>query len=118
MAVASGRPDSRMSVEASSFDAASTCQVRLRDAHLDGLMEEQRGDPSHQEEETQKNPTFLRLRSGPMKENLLSTTPRLQRNPLHTESVLQLTGKARRIRKRHGTIVFNYRYTQINLRML
>ena len=39
-----------MSVEPSSFDAASTSQVRLKDAYLGGLTEEQRGDPSHQEE--------------------------------------------------------------------
>ena len=39
-----------MSIEPSSFDAASTSQVRLKDAYLGGLMEEQRGDPSHQEE--------------------------------------------------------------------
>ena len=51
MPTASGKPDSRMSVEPSSFDAASTSQVRLKDAYLGGLMEEQRGDPSHQEEE-------------------------------------------------------------------
>ena len=38
ISIASGRPDSRMSVEPSSFDAASTCQVRLKDAHLDGLI--------------------------------------------------------------------------------
>ena len=42
MPIASGRPDSRMSVEPSSFDAASTSQVRLKDAYLGGLMEEQR----------------------------------------------------------------------------
>ena len=40
-----------MSVEPSSFDSASTSQVRLKDAYLGGLMEKQRGDPSHQEEE-------------------------------------------------------------------
>ena len=51
MPIASGRPGSRMSVEPSSFDAASTSPVRLKDAYLGGLMEEQRGDPSHQEEE-------------------------------------------------------------------
>ena len=50
MPIASGKPDCRMSVESSSFDAASTSQVRLKDAYLGGLMEEQRGDPSHQEE--------------------------------------------------------------------
>ena len=47
MPIASRKPDSRMSVEPSSFDAASTSQVRLQDANLGGLMEEQRGDPSH-----------------------------------------------------------------------
>ena len=52
---ASGRPDSRMSVEPSSFDAASTSQVRLKDAYLGGLMEEQRGDQSHQEEENSED---------------------------------------------------------------
>ena len=45
-----GKPDSRMSFEPSSFDAASTSRVRLKDAYIGGLMEEQRGDPSHQEE--------------------------------------------------------------------
>ena len=50
MPIASGKPDSRMSVEPSSFDAASTSQVRLKDTYLGGLVEEQRRDPSHQEE--------------------------------------------------------------------
>ena len=40
-----------MSIEPNSFDAVSTSQVRLKDAYLGGLMEEQRGDPSHQGEE-------------------------------------------------------------------
>ena len=51
MPIASEKTDSRMSVEPSSFDAASTSQVRLKDAYIGGLMERQRGDPSHQEEE-------------------------------------------------------------------
>ena len=51
MPIASGKPDSSMSVEPNSFDAASTSQVRLKDAYLGGLMEKHRGDPSHQEEE-------------------------------------------------------------------
>ena len=51
MPIASVRPDSRMSIESSSFDAASTSQVRLKDAYPGGLMADQRGDPSHQEEE-------------------------------------------------------------------
>ena len=49
MPIASGKPDSRMSLN--SFDAASSSQVRLKDANLGGLMEKQRRNPSHQEEE-------------------------------------------------------------------
>ena len=45
MPIASGKPDNRMSVEPSSFDGAST------DSRMHTLMEEQWGDPSHQEEE-------------------------------------------------------------------
>ena len=55
MQVASGKPDSRMSIDPSSFDAASTSQVQLKDAYLGGLMEEQRGDPSHQEKENSED---------------------------------------------------------------
>ena len=51
MPIDSWKPDSSISVEPSSLDAASTSQVRLEDAHLGGLMEKQRGDPSHHEEE-------------------------------------------------------------------
>ena len=51
MPIASEKPDSMMSVDPSSFDAASTSQVRLKDAYFGGLTEKQRGDPSHQEEE-------------------------------------------------------------------
>ena len=39
---ASVKPDSRMSINPSSFDAASTSQVRLKDADPGGLMEKQR----------------------------------------------------------------------------
>ena len=55
MPIASAKPDSRMSFEPNSFDAASTSQVRLKDAYLGGLMEEQRRDPSHQEEENSED---------------------------------------------------------------
>ena len=51
MSVASRKPDSRMRMNQNSMDAASTSQVRLKDAYLGGLMEEQRQDPSRQEEE-------------------------------------------------------------------
>ena len=51
MPIDSWKPDSRMSVEPSSFDAVSTSQVRLKDAHLGESMEKKQGNPSHQEEE-------------------------------------------------------------------
>ena len=78
MPTALGNPDSKMSVEPSSFDAASTSQVRLKDAYLGGLMEEQRGDPSHQEKKKiQKTHTMLLLRPGTTKENLLPKKTKL-----------------------------------------
>ena len=40
-----------MSNEPNSFDAAWTSQVRRKDAYLGGLMEKQRGNLSHREEE-------------------------------------------------------------------
>ena len=49
--IASGNPDSRMSIEPNSFDAVSTSQVRQKDAYFGGLAEKQRGNTSHQEEE-------------------------------------------------------------------
>ena len=55
MPIASVKPDSRMSVEPNSFDAASTSQVRLKDAYLGGLLEKQGRNPSHQEEEDSKD---------------------------------------------------------------
>ena len=53
MPIASGKPDSRMSVDPNSVDAASTSQVRLKDAYLGGLMEKQLENPSHQEEDSE-----------------------------------------------------------------
>ena len=50
MPMASVKLDGRMGVEPSSFDAAATSQVRLKDAYLGGLMEEQQRNPSQQEE--------------------------------------------------------------------
>ena len=51
MSRASGKPGGRMNLEASSFDAASASQVRLKDAYLGGLKEKQQGDLSHEREE-------------------------------------------------------------------
>ena len=51
MSGASERPGSRMNLEASSFDAASASQVRLKDAYLGGLKEEQQGNLSHEKED-------------------------------------------------------------------
>ena len=42
MQIASEKRDSRLSIEPNSFDAASTSQVRVKDAYLGGLMEGRR----------------------------------------------------------------------------
>ena len=51
MSEASGKPGSRMNLEASSFDAASASQVRLTDANVGGLKEEQQGNMTHEKEQ-------------------------------------------------------------------
>ena len=51
MSGASGKPGSRMNLEASSFDAASTSQVQLKDAYFRGSMEEQQGNLVHEKEQ-------------------------------------------------------------------
>ena len=59
----------------------------------------------------QKTPTILRLRPSTTKWNLLPRKAKLWRTPLHTEPVLQLTKKIKRIRKRRGTTISTYRRT-------
>ena len=54
MPIASVKPDGRMSIGPSSFDAVPTSQERLKDAYFGVLMEKQRRDPSHQEEEEEE----------------------------------------------------------------
>ena len=105
MPILSGKPDSKMSVKPSSFDTASASQVRLKDAYLGGLMEEQRGDPSHQEEEDSEdsdNPAagIWYYEEEPVAQN----NKAWGKPPLHTEPILQLTWKVKRILKRHGYI--------------
>ena len=48
---ASGRPGSRMNLAASSFDAASASQERLKDAYLGGLKDELQGNLTHEKEQ-------------------------------------------------------------------
>ena len=55
--------------------------------------------------------TILRLRLGTTKKNLLPKIVKLGSKPLHTETVLQLTRKFKRIQKRHGTTISTYRRT-------
>ena len=64
MSGASGKPGSSMNLEASSLNAASTSQVRLKDAYLGGLKEEQQGDLTHEKEETddsESEPWYYKL---------------------------------------------------------
>ena len=52
MPIASGKPNIRISVEPSSFDAASTQRLKC-DSRMHTLMEEQRGDPSHKKKDSE-----------------------------------------------------------------
>ena len=79
MPTAAEKPDSRTSIEPSSFDAASTSQVRLKDAYLGWLMEKQHGNPKNKIQKTQ---TILRLEPGTTKRNLLPKTIKLGEKPL------------------------------------
>ena len=74
-----------MSVEPSSFDAASTPQVRLKDACLGGLLEEQRETRRIKKKET---PTILRLRPGTTKKNLLPKKGKLGGTDIHPKNQL------------------------------
>ena len=51
MSGASVKPGSRMNLEASSLDATSASQVRLKDASFGGLKEEQRENLTHEKEQ-------------------------------------------------------------------
>ena len=82
MPIASGKPDSRMSIEPSSFDAASTSQVRLKDAYLGGLTEKQRRDPSHQEEEDSEDSDNRAAGTWYYKEGLVAQNNKAREKPL------------------------------------
>ena len=58
-----------------------------------------------------KIPTILRLEPGTTKRNLLPKIIKLGRTSLHTEPVLQMTRKVRRIRKPRGTTISTHRRT-------
>ena len=117
MPIASWKPDSRMSIEPSSFDAASTSQVRLKDAHLGGLMEKQRGDPSHREEEESEDSDNPEAETRCYEGKQVTVEPVAQNNkawrqPLaHGASSSVVARKVTRIQKRHGTTISTYRRT-------
>ena len=50
MPIASGKTDSRLSINPNSFHAASTSQVSPKDAYHGGLKEEQHGNLTHEKE--------------------------------------------------------------------
>ena len=64
-------------MSSNSFDAASTSQVRLKDAYLGELMEKQRGNPSHQEEEDSEDSDNLEAEIWYYKGNPLPKTVKL-----------------------------------------
>ena len=71
-----------MSVQPSSLDAASTSQVRLKDALLGGLMEEPRRDRSHQEEEKSEDSGNSAAEAWFYKEELVAQNRKAWEQPL------------------------------------
>ena len=105
MPMASGKPDSRMRIETSSFDAASTCQVRLKDAYFGGLMEKQRRKLWHQEEQDSEdcdNPEaeIWYYKGKQVTEETVAQNSEAWCNPLHPEPVLHLTSQENMIATR------------------
>ena len=86
MPTASGKPDSRVSIEPSSFDAASTCQVRLKDAYLGLLMEKQRGNPSHQDEQDSEDSDNPEAVTWYYKEEIVAQNSKAWAQPLAHEA--------------------------------
>ena len=107
----------RISVDPSSFDAASTSQVRPKDAYFGGFSWKSSGETRRiKKKHIQKTPTILKLRSGTGKGNKLQEKPlpktrKLGGNTLHTEPILQLIKKVKSILKRHGDITSKCRHT-------
>ena len=62
MSGASEKPSSRTNLEASSFDPASASQVRLKDAYLGGLKEEQQGNQhiSEESDDSESEPCYYK----------------------------------------------------------
>ena len=107
-----------MSINPNSFDAASTSQVQLKDAYFGGLVEWKSSGETRRikKKKIQRTSTVLRLRSGTTKGNKLQGNPlpktaKLGGNPLHTEPVLQLRKKVKKIQMRQGNIISKYRHT-------
>ena len=114
MPIASERPDSWMRINQNSFDAASTSQVRIKDAYLGGLIEKQRRNLSHQEEEASEDSDNLEAEIWYFTGKQVTREPVAQNSkawvqPLHMEPVLQFTRKVKVIQKRHGNITSKYR---------
>ena len=112
MPIASGKPDSRVSINPNSFDASVDSSSATQGCILWRVNGKAAGKtPRFKKKKIQKTPTIQRLRSGTTKGNLLPKTVKFGSNPLHTEPVLQLIRKVKRIQKRHGNIISKYRHT-------
>ena len=81
MPIASEKPDSRMSIEPSSLDAASTSQVRLKDAYFGGLMEKKR-ETRRIKKKIQKTPTNPAAETWYNKEELVAQNSKAWEQPL------------------------------------
>ena len=108
MPIASVKPDSRMSVEPNSLDAASTSQVRRKDAYLGRLMEMQRSDPSHREEEDSEDSNNPEAETWYYKEEPVAQKSKALGNSLAHGASSSVDQENQKIRKRRGTTISTY----------
>ena len=117
MPIASGKPDSKMRINQNSFDAASTSQVRLKDAYLGGLMEKQRRNPSHQEEEDSEDSDNPEAEIWYHTGKPIAQNSKAWEQPIaHGASASVDKEKVKVIQKRHGDITSKYRHTHSIIR--
>ena len=72
------KPDSRITIYPNSFDAASTSKVRQKDAYHGGLMEKQRRNPLHQQEEDSEDSSNPEVETWYYKGKLVTAEPVVQ----------------------------------------
>ena len=115
MPIASGKPTAGWVLNEAHLTQRRRLKCDSRVHTLAGWWRSSVGTRRIKKKKNQKTLTILRLRPGIAKNTLLPKIVKLGSNRLHTDSVLQLTRKVKRIQKRHGTTISTYRRTHRTL---